>query len=145
MLVNRWGILRRAIPATVGLVKTTSLVCSLCILHNYCIDQRLMSQQGPLSPEDANEDMPPSTEADNLELLSVGAIPLERNPNGLNNYSPEQLMHGGEHFDNLPRDVRRRISNWELAVANGDFPRDVLYNIIVEKGLKRPTPVRWQK
>jgi ribonucleotide monophosphatase NagD (HAD superfamily) len=45
--------------------------------------------------EDANEDMPASTEADNLELLSVGAIPLEHNSNGLNNYSPEQCCMEG--------------------------------------------------
>ena len=126
MLVNRWGILRRAIPATVGLVKTMSLVRCLCILHNYCIDERLTLLQKPSTPEEVNEDMPLSTEGDNVELLSLGAIPLETNPNGLNNYSPEQLLNGGEHFDNIPRDLRRRLATWERSVSNGEFPLEGL-------------------
>jgi DDE superfamily endonuclease len=42
MLVVRWGLLpHAALPASMGLKKTTALVLCLCRLHNYCIDCRL--------------------------------------------------------------------------------------------------------
>lgn len=41
MLVGRWGIMRKALPATMGLRKTTALVLALCKLHNFCINERL--------------------------------------------------------------------------------------------------------
>ena len=63
----------------------------------------------------------------------------------MDDYSPEQLIHGGEHFDHLLRDVRCRIINWEASIVTGEFPREILHDIIADKGLKRPTPVRWQK
>jgi DDE superfamily endonuclease len=40
-LVARWGLLCRALPAQLGLWKTTSLVIALCRLQNYCIDMQL--------------------------------------------------------------------------------------------------------
>lgn len=144
MLVNRWGTLRRAVPASVGLKKTGSLVRCLCILHNYCVDERLLSLGGNRTSSQSESDVAPPLDSDYFNLLSEGAIPLERDPTGHNNNSPEQLLRGGEHFDSVPRDMRRRILNAEAALARDSvLPRDKLHSVVVEKNLKRPTPIRW--
>jgi len=36
-LLQRWGLLRRALPAKMGLAKQRSLVRALCMLHNFCL------------------------------------------------------------------------------------------------------------
>jgi hypothetical protein len=58
-----------------GTCKSHSYGKCLCVLHNYCIDQRPPQLKKTTTLEDANEDMPARTEADNLELLPVGVIP----------------------------------------------------------------------
>ena len=45
MLVARWGVLRSAISAKIGLKKTPAMVICLCKLHNYCIDSRIKRAQ----------------------------------------------------------------------------------------------------
>ena len=53
MLVNRWGILWRAIPNGIGLQKTTAMAMCLCRLHNYCIDRQLAAED-PLCMDNFN-------------------------------------------------------------------------------------------
>ena len=49
MLVHRWGVLRKPIPVNISINKTTHLVRSLCILHNFCIDQKEPTVPSPSS------------------------------------------------------------------------------------------------
>ena len=74
MLVNRWGILRRALPATFGIRKTGSLTHCLCRLHNYCINQNA-SVEKPLT-------------ADLVEIRSAG-VPICRK----RVYLPSRIFH----------------------------------------------------
>eukprot|EP00970_Alexandrium_tamarense_P017966 scaffold12964_cov117-Alexandrium_tamarense.AAC.1 len=39
MFVQRWGMLRTAIPCNVSVPKTISLVLALAKLHNFCLSQ----------------------------------------------------------------------------------------------------------
>jgi hypothetical protein len=135
MLVNRWGLMRRAFSSQITLKKIDSLLICLCRLHNFCIDQRLAASQ-------EQEDVPVSLHSDAVEISSGGGIPLEesdRHPE-LNKVSAEQLLHGGEHFDDVPRTFRRRLESF----ANLRLPRDVLHDSIVDKCYKRPLPNSWR-
>ena len=68
MLVNRWGILRRALPTKLGLKKTTSLAMCLCRLHNYCLDCRLDKERSALVSPLA---------VDNFEIATRGGIAMD--------------------------------------------------------------------
>lgn len=89
MLVNRWGILRRAFPATMGLRKQNGLVYALCKLHNFCIDKRL-SSNGPLRRSLFSDDsqflLPVRTANDEVSLAGQGATTLHT--------TDEILTHG---------------------------------------------------
>ena len=104
MLVQRWGILRSAMPKGVTIRKTTALVVALAKLHNFCINQK-----------DTN--IAPMTAADELRLMTneIGSIVLENstavgddgNVDGANEYMiPRQLIGAGDHFEDVPREVR---------------------------------------
>ena len=54
VLVNRWGILRSPIPLNISLEKTTSLVRSLCLLHNWLIDEKDIENIPSSSPSSCN-------------------------------------------------------------------------------------------
>lgn len=88
MLVQRWGILRKAIPSTVGLKKTVSLVICLCRLHNYCINKRLEASGD--GDDDVNEDVPAPLAADSLDIAGHGGVDVNRT---------EELLGGGAHHD----------------------------------------------
>ena len=136
MLVNRWAILRRALPAAMTMKKQTALVVTLCRLHNFCINQLL--EEGEYRDD---EEPLQSLASDEFEIEINGSIPLERTAD--NNCSPEQLLHGGEHQDDTDRNVRRQE---ELSHSRRQqLPRDKLHKIVADAGLKRPTPVAWQK
>lgn len=115
-LVHRWGILRRAISAKIGLQKTTALVMALCSLHNFCINQSL----------DPDEPL----EADNAFNASQGGFEHNSNRN------PIELIGGGEHFDDITRTLRRR------QVPLTHRPKDFLHRSVVNQGLTRPRPMR---
>lgn len=149
MLVNRWGVLRKAIPATAGLKKTTAMVSTLCRLHSYCIDERLLRKG--INPykyngiDDTEDDIPSITEADYVNLLADGAIPLESRY--MNDRSPEpQLLHGGEHFESLTLQAHRMLQRQlQETHKNKTLPRTMLHNVVVDKGLVRPTPKQWKQ
>jgi hypothetical protein len=48
---------------------------------------------------DLDLQVPPPLASDLAEIAIHGGIPMEQR--GVNNLSPEQLLHGGEHFDNV--------------------------------------------
>ena len=142
MLVRRWGILRQPISASIGLKKTTALVACLCRLHNYCLNCRIDEEgqdEGRNDLEVPVLGMPaPSLAIDEAEIASNGGIPLEQTED--NSFSPEQLLHGGEHFEDVPNYYRQQYARLQ---SDDILPRDLLYGMVMEQGLKRPTPVGW--
>lgn len=138
-LVSRWGILRRALPARMGIMKMTHLVKCLCQLHNYCINERLAGT------EDIQTPRPLAT--DNLEIITNGGIAFaEANRDGQSQRQelPEELLGAGHHNDDTSRQFRRMF---ERSNRNKDevLPRDRLHSIVAAGEFKRPTPKKWKK
>ena len=81
---------------------------------------------------------------DSVEISAQGGISMERNEyNGFNDSSPEQLLHGGEHFEDVEPAELKRIEAKARRALNGRLPRDFLVAKVVEQQLKRPTPQQW--
>ena len=133
MFVQRWGVLRSAIPKGVTLRKTTAMVLALAKLHNYCIDE-----------QDTN--ILPMTAADELRLVSnaLGSVPLDEvstdgdatmeNRVGI----PTQLLDAGDHFDDVPREVRdaQRRAFQETSLLRERLSEDY----VRENNYRRPRP-----
>ena len=106
MLVQRWGILRTAIPRGVSIKRTIALVNALVKLHNFCIDNS--------NPESTEEEvtMQQSTSADDFNIMNNrdGFVPLEREEHdggGGRSLVPRQLLDAGNHFEDVPMNVFR--------------------------------------
>jgi hypothetical protein len=151
MLVARWGLLRRALPASIGLKKTTALVLCLCRLHNYCIDCRLgvarkKQCNSSVAPKERNrnssdhDDIEQPLARDGPEVTGTGGVPLERLT--FNEASPEQLLHGGHHFDDVSPQFRQNFTRQAMGISKDD-PRELLRMKVLKQGICRPTPVEW--
>jgi len=129
--VHRWGILRRPLPSSFGLARTTALVMCLCRLHNFCTD----SSGANLTPAEPPllSDMAVGSPGDGVVQLEV----TDDNP-----MSPVDLIDGSDHYDDIPRDTRRLYDRATARVAE-ILPQQVLLSSVVNQGLKRPTPRRW--
>lgn len=133
MFVQRWGILRSAIPKGISLRKTTAMVLALAKIHNFCIDK-------------TDTNILPMTASDELRLLrnEFGSVPLDESTLVLDDGSqeeilvPRQLIGAGDHFEDIPREireVRRRGYN------DTRLPREVLAEDYVrENNYQRPRP-----
>ena len=123
MLTKRWAILRSAIPVGVTVAKTVALVLALAKLHNYCID------------EDRHVVTPDLTYMPNDEWnieLNGGVVPLlvaAATDDG--DVIPQQLINGGNHFDDLGgangRYNRQRRYNYASETTSVPLLRDQLY------------------
>lgn len=133
--MNRWGILRRAISASIGLRKTTRMVVCLCRLHNFCVDERL----GSLGCVVEEEIVPESIAADTIEIAAHGGIRVRATGSGVDgDYVPEDLMGSGHHNDDTSR-AQRRLFARSGRSSNGDkLPRDKLHWIVEKGGFHRP-------
>jgi hypothetical protein len=127
MFVGRWGILRKALPKSMGLRKITALTFCLCRLHNFCIDNREGRQQQRL--------LVPLT-ADSIEIVGHGGVSLDAETGG-----PEELLHGGEHNDDTSALYRQ---NYRRAVEDGHLPRERVMMMLEQQGFQRPTPKSWR-
>ena len=116
-LVHRWAILRKPLHCNLGLAKSTSLVAALCKLHNFCIDRNLTSQDTILA-------------SDEVGIMCEGGISISTFlENEDNNHCPQELLHGGEHYEDfdmsnrkvIERSHRRRLKKNDL-----QLPRDSL-------------------
>ena len=140
MLVGQLGILRKALPAAMGLRKTSSLVICLCRLHNYCINRRLERQNNGLLP---NDTIPEPTACDAMEIAVAGGVEVRHQKNS-NNYFVDDFLHGGEHFDDVGESVRKQFSR--RGIRKGDIvPRDKLLAMVERGGFQRKTPKAWLK
>ena len=135
MFVQRWGILRSAIPRGITLRKTTALVTALAKLHNFCLDQ-------------ADTRILAMTAGDELKLLSreVGSVPLEDAivMEGVENDSrdeyrvPRQSIGAGDHFEDVPREIRemRRRAYNDVRLPRERLAKDV----VRENNYQQPRP-----
>ena len=117
MLVHRWGILRRPIPVNISIAKTASLVRALCILHNFCINQRQAVAESPSASDSHNN-------------IMVGGFTQSHGT-----ACPSPLMDGGEHYEDVPRPQRRGFEQLT------DLPRDKCTTKLANLGItQRPKP-----
>jgi hypothetical protein len=150
MLVNRWGILRRALPAAMNMNRTLLLTMALCRLHNFCINERLKHKEGGRLTVRRTLRIAEPLAIDVAEIATHGGIPMENRadrdvPRFARNL-PEQLLHAGHHHDDTERDDRRRLERYARRRAqDGLLPRDILHNMIIAQQLRRPEPNQWQK
>ena len=127
MLTQRWGILRSAMPKGLTLEKINALVLSAARLHNFCLD---MGQQ--VEPMDA---------IDEGHLEVQGLVPLEPDSqiNGL--LLPRDLMDGGDHFDDVDHNERRRRMRLETERGLIVLPREQLCTAMADGHFERSTPI----
>ena len=121
-LVHRWGILRRPLHSNIGFERITSLVMACCRLHNFCINSG-----EPILDSMAQDEIAISM---NEHLVFTATSD--------NTHSPEGILHGGEHFDDIGRTQVRAMRRSERENEN-NFPRQKLYKMVIDKGLCRPT------
>lgn len=126
MLVQRWGLLRVAMPRNLSVQRIIALVIALAKLHNFCI-----------SESNIPERIPHMWVRDRCHIMNMSSGYV-----GLNNDNPQQttrvpteLMHLGEHFNDIPRnDLRAQ----RREIMNNVLPRTVLFNMIVDGHWQRP-------
>ena len=136
ILVSRWGLLRKPMPAKFTIKKIVSIVECLCRLHNFLINVKK-----------ENNVVPAHTAQDELNLALDGAIPMPfRQLEELNGESivlPDQILHGGHHFDDDPNQEARRscTENSARAQSGGSvsLPREIMYNKVKDGDFRRPT------
>jgi len=111
MLAHQWGMLQRALPASIGLRKTSALAMALCRLHNFCTDCRLSREgtaQASQSSGRIKSDVPKQTAGDALEALANGAVD-----------TPDQLLDAGHHNDDTASSHHHQFSRRGLARNEG--------------------------
>jgi hypothetical protein len=87
----RWAILRSTIPVNLRIERTVVLVMALAKLHNHCINAK-------------DNNISANTARDKWTSEINGAVPLVRvegHDEGSTDVVPEQLLHSGEHFDDI--------------------------------------------
>lgn len=168
MMVHRWGVLRRPISRTIGLIGACDMVLALCRLHNFCINARI---------EDT--DLPPLLAGDKAYSDSIcagvefedfatnTATGMQAAEAGVRR--PVGLLDGGDHLGEETAELRRQnVRRCERKKFNGKtkplpqqvlfrsvcthiqeeknknvLPQQLLYESVCNQGLERPTPKGW--
>ena len=121
-----------AMPMCITVKKTIALVNCLGKLHNFCIDEVDMVSDG-LTGDNCN-----------IECSESGFVPMISNHGiadvlGTEVATPDALVGGGEHFDDVPRALRRNRS----AVNNSTMlPRTKLCAHVQSTHMVRPASNR---
>ena len=131
-LVHRWGILRRPISKSIGIKKTCNMVVALSRLHNFCTDRNCPNDV-PLEADTA------------FAAVNSG---IELNETAANNFEPAGLLHGGEHLEDVGRNILRQHQRSVRRHLRADastpiLPQQRLHDLVVNKALLRPTPRQW--
>ena len=53
ILVHRWDVLHKPIPVNISIKRTSQLIHTLCILHNFCIDKKYITISSHLAKDKA--------------------------------------------------------------------------------------------
>jgi hypothetical protein len=119
----------------VSIRKTVALVLALSKSHNYCIDHNDSSDLTYIASDEWQHELNGAVPLVTVRDLSAGN----------NDVVPEQLMDGGNHFDDIGgmggRYNRQRRYNYVSRVEGIPLPRERLHSHIEGIGLTRPTPV----
>jgi hypothetical protein len=126
MLVQRWGILRTAIPHNLSIKKIIAIVNALARLCNFCINE--------LDPFDVIPE-PLARDTDNLINNSDGFVDLVVDDNHGEITVPTDLMQAGHHFDNVPCNI---LWQHQLNHSNLALPRTVLHDFMANGHWERP-------
>jgi hypothetical protein len=128
MMVQRWAILRMAMPKGLGIAWIIALVNALAKLHNFCIGKDDSGCRSGLQQQ---------LRVDTQHIMNNedGFVPMEASrDHGLP--LPRALMEPGHHFGDIPRNIRKQH---ERANAEGNLPRQWLLKQVIDSHLKRPT------
>ena len=128
MMVQRWGILRMAMPKGLGIARIIALVNALAKLHNFCIGKDDSGCRSGLLQQ---------LRVDTQHIMNNkdGFVPMEASRDH-ELPLPQALMEPGHHFGDIPRNIRKQH---ERANAEGNLPRQRLLKQVIDSHLKRPT------
>ena len=133
ILTSRWAILRKALPANITIKRGVALVVALARLHNFCIDET--DAKANVDSMDTTSCVVPALPArDELDIEQEGAVPVDP--------TPEQLLHGGQHFDDIDVRYAQRTARRFARMGNAllrDIPRNRLHSIVANANLTRPS------
>ena len=130
ILVHCFGILRKPIPMSIDIKKTTRLVLALCKLHNFCIDQ-------------TDSGLEHAHKVDVPNLMRSGGIYCPRVDQGgsvtwtygfaVNSKDRlDTLLDGSKHIDNHTREDRHRY-RWR-----SHLPKDFIFRQVRSNRYTRP-------
>jgi len=127
ILVQRWGLLRVAMPRNISVQKIVGLVMALAKLHNFCISESNIVTR-----------VPQMWERDRMNIMNTdsGYVGLGNDNPQQTTLVPTELMHLGEHFNDIPQNVLRAQRRQSVV---GELPRTTLFNMIVDGHWQRPT------
>ena len=130
MLVQRWGILRMAMPKNISIKKTILLVNALARLHNFCINEL---------PID-NREIPEEFNVDTVNMMNDidGYVTMDI-VEGREVRIPTALMDGGDHYNDISRNQR---TTHERRNPDRRTPRYKLLQQVISKHMKRPLPMK---
>ena len=114
-------------PLNITIVRTVAMVNCLARLHNFCIDEvSRVDEQLPLDLE-------------NMINNPNGYVPLKIYDNHHDGIAvPPEIMDTGHHFDDCPRAARRGQRTDAASASNGELPRTILLNHVVDSHKTRP-------
>ena len=129
MMVQRWGILRMAMPKGLGIVRIIALVNALAKLHNFCIGEASSGRDSAAQLQQL------SVDTHHIINNEDGFVPMEASREHGTSL-PRALMEPGHHFADIPRNVRRQH---ERVNAEHNLPQQRLLKQVIDSHLKRPT------
>ena len=139
MLVHRWGCLRKPIPVNVSIPRICALVKCLCILHNYCINQRLMRAACATNPVQ-EKDCETVLASDSVSIMMNGGNTNSRLDDNSNDIDIEvdrntSFLDVGHHYDDCPTTRIRTQMAREQFIAGNNIPRDEMLEQLENIGL----------
>jgi hypothetical protein len=115
-----------AMPRNLSVRRVVALVVALAKLHNFCIDE-----------SDIPEHVPQTFYRDRFHMMNAdsGYVTLRTDDPQQNTAVPTELIHGGEHFEDVPDNQLRAQRRRNLGV---EFPRTRLFQLIADGHWQRP-------
>ena len=139
MLVHRWGCLRKPIPVNISISRICALVKCLCILHNYCINERLLREAcSNNSRQETNCDS--VLAADSVSIMMNGGSINSRLDDNSNDIDIEvdrntSMLDVGHHYDDCPTTRIRMHMGSDQFIAGNNLPRDEMLEQLEVVGL----------
>ena len=135
MLVHKWGCLQKPLPCNFSLPKICALVKCLCILHSFCIDERLR-RKVVISGDSINNDG--ETDCHAVLVNDVSSIVLEGgNQRGRLDDTDcnfdatmdreNELLDVGHHYNDCPNH-RNKMEMALPQILVEQMPRDLMVN-----------------